>query len=76
LLGPVRKHAILYVLLFMQVGTIKLTEALSSAPQELLRLELSNCRLSTPDFTQICTNLAQISIIDLKIGGNSINLEV
>ncbi|XP_062220506.1 protein TONSOKU-like [Phragmites australis] len=57
------------------MGTIRLTEALSCASQELLRLELSNCGLTTPDFTQICTNLSQINILDLNIGGNSIKLE-
>ncbi|KAK3155468.1 hypothetical protein QOZ80_2BG0203640 [Eleusine coracana subsp. coracana] len=57
------------------VGTIRLTEVLSSASHELLRLELSNCGLTAPDFTQICTNLSRINILDLNIAGNSINLE-
>lgn len=64
------------VLLFMQVETIRLTEALSCTSQELLRLELSNCGLTTPDFTQICTNLSRINILELNLGGNPINLEV
>ncbi|GJM87258.1 hypothetical protein PR202_ga03195 [Eleusine coracana subsp. coracana] len=58
------------------VGTIRLTEVLSSASHELLRLELSNCGLTAPDFTQICTNLSRINILDLNIAGNSINLEL
>ncbi|TVU28893.1 hypothetical protein EJB05_20430 [Eragrostis curvula] len=57
------------------VGAIRLTEALSSASQELLWLELANCGLTTPAFTQICTNLCRINILDLNIGGNAINLE-
>ncbi|XP_071679038.1 protein TONSOKU isoform X2 [Lolium perenne] len=56
-------------------GTIKLTEALSSTSQELLRLDLSNCGLTTPELSQICSNLSQINILDLNLGGNSINLE-
>ncbi|KAK1620651.1 hypothetical protein QYE76_026168 [Lolium multiflorum] len=56
-------------------GTIKLTEALSSTSQELLRLDLSNCGVTTPELSQICTNLSQINILDLNLGGNSINLE-
>jgi hypothetical protein len=64
------------MLLFLQGGTIKLTEALSSTSQELLRLDLSNCGLTTPELSQICTNLSQINILDLNLGGNSINLEV
>lgn len=64
------------VLLFMQVETIRLTEALSCTSQELLRLELSNCGLTAPDFTQICTNLSRINILELNLGGNPINLEV
>ncbi|KAL6635242.1 hypothetical protein ACP70R_027913 [Stipagrostis hirtigluma subsp. patula] len=57
------------------LGTIRLTEALSCASPELLRLELSNCGLTGPDFTQICANLSRISILDLNLGGNSISLE-
>ncbi|KAL6911597.1 hypothetical protein ACP4OV_000402 [Aristida adscensionis] len=57
------------------LGTIRLTEALSSASPELLRLELSNCGLTAPDFTRICANLSQINILDLNLGGNSISLE-
>ncbi|BAS81256.1 Os02g0784100, partial [Oryza sativa Japonica Group] len=34
-------------------GATKLTEALSCASQELLRLDLSNCGLTTPDFSQL-----------------------
>ncbi|VAI61758.1 unnamed protein product [Triticum turgidum subsp. durum] len=56
-------------------GTIRLTEALSSASQELMRLDLSNCGLTTPEFSQICTNLSRINILDLNLGGNSINME-
>ncbi|CAM0943633.1 unnamed protein product [Alopecurus aequalis] len=56
-------------------GTIRLTEALSSASQELMRLDLSNCGLTTPEFSQICANLSRINILDLNLGGNSINLE-
>lgn len=69
-------HTFLYLLLFMQVGTIRLTEALSCASHELLRLELSNCGLTKLDFSQICTNLSRINILDLNIAGNSIKLEV
>ncbi|KAG2662074.1 hypothetical protein PVAP13_1KG494580 [Panicum virgatum] len=57
------------------VGTISLTDALSRTSQDLLRLELSNCGLTAPDFAQICTNLSRINILDLNLGGNSINLE-
>jgi hypothetical protein len=64
------------VLLFMQVETTRLTEALSCTSQDFLRLELSNCGLTTPDFTQICTNLSRINILELNLGGNPINLEV
>ena len=56
-------------------GTIRLTEALSSASQELMRLDLSNCGLTTPEFSQICTNLSRINILDLNLGGNYINME-
>ncbi|KAI4982503.1 hypothetical protein ZWY2020_022995 [Hordeum vulgare] len=56
-------------------GTIRLTEALSSASQELMRLDLSSCGLTTPEFSQICTNFSRINIIDLNLGGNSINME-
>ncbi|KAF2947279.1 protein TONSOKU [Oryza sativa Japonica Group] len=56
-------------------GATKLTEALSCASQELLRLDLSNCGLTTPDFSQLCTNLSQINIVDLNLGGNSFTLE-
>ncbi|KQK02062.1 protein TONSOKU isoform X2 [Brachypodium distachyon] len=56
-------------------GTVRLTEALSSSSQELLRLDLSSCGLAAPEFPQICKNLSQISILDLNLGGNSINLE-
>ncbi|PAN08597.1 hypothetical protein PAHAL_1G423100 [Panicum hallii] len=57
------------------VGTISLTNALSCTSHDLLRLELSNCGLTAPDFAQICTNLSRINILDLNLGGNSINLE-
>ncbi|XP_040376586.1 protein TONSOKU [Oryza brachyantha] len=57
-------------------GATKLTEALSCASQELLRLDLSNCGLTTHDFSQVCTNLSQINIVDLNLGGNSFGLEV
>ncbi|RLN08873.1 protein TONSOKU isoform X2 [Panicum miliaceum] len=57
------------------VGTIRLTDALSCTSQDLLRLELSNCGLTAPDFAQICTNLSRINILDLNLGGNSFNLE-
>ncbi|RLM80797.1 protein TONSOKU isoform X2 [Panicum miliaceum] len=57
------------------VGTISLTDALSCTSHDLLRLELSNCGLTAPDFAQICTNLSRINILDLNLGGNSINLE-
>lgn len=60
----------------MQVGTIRLTDTLSCTSQDLLRLELSNCGLTAPDFAQICTNLSCINILDLNLGGNSVNLEV
>uniref|UniRef100_A0ACD5YV70 Uncharacterized protein n=1 Tax=Avena sativa TaxID=4498 RepID=A0ACD5YV70_AVESA len=56
-------------------GIIRLTEALCSSSQELLRLDLSNCGLTTPELSQICTNLSRINILDLNLGGNSINLE-
>uniref|UniRef100_A0A0E0K609 Protein TONSOKU n=1 Tax=Oryza punctata TaxID=4537 RepID=A0A0E0K609_ORYPU len=56
-------------------GATKLTEALSCASQELLRLDLSNCGVTTPDFSQVLTNLSQINIVDLNLGGNSFNLE-
>ncbi|KAL5213496.1 hypothetical protein ABZP36_024343 [Zizania latifolia] len=57
-------------------GATKLTEALSCASQELLRLDLSNCGLVvTPDFSQLCSNLSQINILDLNLGGNSFSLE-
>ncbi|AQK56138.1 protein TONSOKU isoform X8 [Zea mays] len=57
------------------VETTRLTEALSCTSQDFLRLELSNCGLTTPDFTQICTNLSRINILELNLGGNPINLE-
>ncbi|CAO2047258.1 unnamed protein product [Urochloa humidicola] len=57
------------------VGTIRFTDALSCTSQDLLRLDLSNCGLTAPDFTQICANLSRINILDLNLGGNSINLE-
>ncbi|KAF8730187.1 hypothetical protein HU200_017160 [Digitaria exilis] len=57
------------------VETIRLTHTLSCTSQDLLRLELSNCGLTAPDFTQICANLTLINILDLNLGGNSINLE-
>ncbi|KAF0931168.1 hypothetical protein E2562_002524 [Oryza meyeriana var. granulata] len=56
-------------------GATKLTEALSCASQELLKLDLSNCGLTIPDFSQLCTNLSQINIVDLNLGGNSFTLE-
>ncbi|CAL5019911.1 unnamed protein product [Urochloa decumbens] len=57
------------------VGAIRFTDALSCTSQDLLRLELSNCGLTAPDFAQICANLSRINILDLNLGGNSINLE-
>ncbi|WVZ55398.1 hypothetical protein U9M48_006061 [Paspalum notatum var. saurae] len=57
------------------VETIRLTEALSCTSQELLKLDLSNCALTTPDFIQICTNLSRVNILDLNLGGNLINME-
>ncbi|KAK1660988.1 hypothetical protein QYE76_049147 [Lolium multiflorum] len=77
-----KKHHALRMLLFLQGGIIRLTEALSSSSQELLRLDLSNCGLTAPEFSQICTkfsqictNLCRINILDLNLGRNSINLE-
>jgi len=60
----------------MHVGTISLTDALFYISQDLLRLELSNCGLTAPDFAQICINLSRINTLDLNFGGNSINLEI
>ncbi|XP_019704560.2 protein TONSOKU isoform X1 [Elaeis guineensis] len=58
-------------------GAIKLTEALSSGPQELVKLDLSYCGLTSHEFTKVCTNLAVIGgIIELNLGGNSIGQEV
>jgi hypothetical protein len=60
----------------MHVGTISLTDALFCISQDLLRLELSNCGLTAPDFAQICINLSRINTLDLNFGGNSIKLEI
>lgn len=40
-----------------------------------MRLDLSNCGLTAPEFSQICANLSRINILDLNLGGNSVNLE-
>ena len=60
----------------MHVWTISLTDALFCISQDLLRLELSNCGLTAPDFAQICINLSRINTLDLNFGGNSIKLEI
>ncbi|KAM0952461.1 putative leucine-rich repeat domain superfamily, protein TONSOKU [Dioscorea sansibarensis] len=57
-------------------GAIKLTEALSSGPQELVKLDLSCCGLTSPGIAQICANIASVgSVTELNLNGNSIGGE-
>lgn len=61
----------------MQEGAVKLTGALSSRPQELVKLDLSCCGLTSPGITQICANIASIgSVTELNLNGSSIGSEV
>ncbi|XP_058073084.1 protein TONSOKU isoform X2 [Magnolia sinica] len=57
-------------------GLVRLTEALSSGPHELEKLDLSCCGLSSHGFTRTCENIATIGgILELNLGGNSIGPE-
>eukprot|EP00267_Zea_mays_P055034 XP_020408326.1 protein TONSOKU [Zea mays] len=57
------------------VETTRLTEALSCTSQDFLGWSCLIVGFTTPDFTQICTNLSRINILELNLGGNPINLE-
>lgn len=61
------------------IGTdaaMRLTDALSSGPQELVKLDLSSCGLISHGFSKICENIALIGcVLELNLGGNSIKQE-
>ncbi|PIA41850.1 hypothetical protein AQUCO_02200346v1 [Aquilegia coerulea] len=57
-------------------GALELMKALSTGPQELVRLDLSYCGLSSHSFQQLCADLASIGgILELNLGGNPIGQE-
>ncbi|KAG0494416.1 hypothetical protein HPP92_005410 [Vanilla planifolia] len=57
-------------------GTVKLVETFCSGPQELLKLDLSSCGITSDVIAKICSNAVQIgSITELNLGGNSIGNE-
>ena len=61
----------------MQDGALRLTAALGSGPQELVKLDLSYCGLSHHDFPKICANISLIGgLLELNLGGNYIGQEV
>ncbi|XP_072952693.1 protein TONSOKU isoform X2 [Typha angustifolia] len=57
-------------------GAVKLTEALSTGSQELLKLDLSNSGITSHDFPKVCANISTfVAILELNLGGNSISQE-
>jgi len=61
----------------LQDGALRLTAALGSGPQELVKLDLSYCGLSHHDFPKICANISLIGgLLELNLGGNYIGQEV
>ncbi|WOK94400.1 protein TONSOKU isoform X1 [Canna indica] len=57
-------------------GSISLTEALCTEPQELVRLDLSYCGLTSFSFAKACQNLIVLSgLVEMNIGGNCIDQE-
>ncbi|KAK1276452.1 Protein TONSOKU [Acorus gramineus] len=59
-------------------GAVRLTEVLrSGGSQDLVKLDMSSCGLTSHNFTKLLVNIASIgsSILELNLGGNSIGLE-
>ncbi|XP_028554658.1 protein TONSOKU isoform X2 [Dendrobium catenatum] len=57
-------------------GAMRLTEALSCGPQELEKLDLSVCGITSDFIGKICEHIVQINgIVELNLGGNSIGDE-
>ncbi|KAJ8504389.1 hypothetical protein OPV22_005275 [Ensete ventricosum] len=57
-------------------GAIRVIEAVCTGPQELVRLDLSYCGLTSHAFAKACQGFILLSgILDLNITGNSINQE-
>ena len=53
-----------------------MTKALSNGPQELVKLDLSDCGLRR-DFTEICANIELMDgLLELNLGINSFEKEV
>ncbi|KAF6154890.1 hypothetical protein GIB67_018327 [Kingdonia uniflora] len=58
-------------------GALELTKALSSGPQELVKLDLSLCGLKSHDFGRLGDDIISIGgILELNLGGNSIGQEL
>lgn len=57
-------------------ASVKLMEALSSGPQELVKFDLSCCGLTSHGVTKVCTSIASLGgVLELNLGGNSIGQE-
>ncbi|XP_077242137.1 tetratricopeptide repeat (TPR)-containing protein [Tasmannia lanceolata] len=57
-------------------GAVRLTEALSSGSQELVKLDISSCGLTSYSLMNVCTNIALMgSLLELNLGGNFIGQE-
>ncbi|KAK1322668.1 Protein TONSOKU [Acorus calamus] len=59
-------------------GAVRLTEVLrSGGSQDLVKLDMSYCGLTSHNFMKLLANIASIgsSILELNLGGNSIGLE-
>ncbi|CAL9162518.1 unnamed protein product [Musa hybrid cultivar] len=58
-------------------GAIRVIEAVCTGPQELVRLDLSYCGLTSHAFAKACQGFILLGgILDINITGNSINQEV
>ncbi|ONK61173.1 uncharacterized protein A4U43_C08F26980 [Asparagus officinalis] len=58
-------------------GAVMLTSALCSGPQDLVKLDLSYCGLSSHDFPKICANVSLVGgLAELNLEGNFIGQEV
>lgn len=60
-----------------QDGAIRVIEAVCTGPQELVRLDLSYCGLTSHAFAKACQGFVLLGgILEMNITGNSINQEV
>nr|XP_018681426.1 PREDICTED: protein TONSOKU isoform X2 [Musa acuminata subsp. malaccensis] len=62
---------------YIRDGAIRVIEAVCTGPQELVRLDLSYCGLTSHAFAEACQGFVLLGgILEMNITGNSINQEV